>query len=142
MSAEQNASLVRRYFEECVSNVNGPDQGRSLAMVDELMSDDFVMLYNSDTDTATRGRDAHKQFLVDHAQSFPDDRWTVEVLISDEHSAACQWRIQSSHDRTGASIDVRAADFYRVRDGRIAELRRFLDFKSLGRQMRLPAEQG
>lgn len=137
MTAERNASLVRRYFEECVSEASGHERARALSTVDELMTDDFVMFYNSDHDArAMHGREAHKQFLVDHAQHFPDDRWTVEVLISDDHSAACQWRIQSSHVGTGNSIDVRAADFYRVRDGRIAELRRFLDFKDLARQTR------
>jgi ketosteroid isomerase-like protein len=137
MSAEQNAALVRRYFEEVVSGASAPDPRRALALVDELMTDDFVMFYNSDTVAeATRGREHHKEFLLDHAQAFPDDHWSVEAVIADEQSAACHWRIQSSHAKTGNTIDVRAADFYRFRDGRLAELRRFLDFKDLGRQTR------
>jgi len=137
MSAGQNAALVRRYFGECVSRVNGPDQVRGVGIVDELMTDDFIMFYNSDTEAeATRGRELHKEFLVEHARNFPDDHWTVEVLLADDEGAACQWRIQSSHARSGNSIDVRAADFFQVRDGRLAELRRFLDFKNLSRQTR------
>ncbi len=143
MSAEQNAALVRRYFGECVNKVNGPDHDRALTLVDELMTDDFVMFYNSDTEAdATRGRELHKEFLVEHARNFPDDHWTVEVLLADDEGAACEWRIKSSHARTGNSIDVRAADFFRVRDGRLAELRRFLDFKDLARQTRPPHGQG
>jgi ketosteroid isomerase-like protein len=143
MSAEQNASLVRRYFEQCVSGASGPKQHRALALVDELMTEDFVMFYNSDTDAeATLGRERHKEFLVEHAAHFPDDHWTVEVLLASDETAACQWRIQSNHAQTGNRIDVRAADFYRIRDGRLAELRRFLDFKSLGRQTRPPATRG
>lgn len=137
MSADQNAALVRRYFEECVSGASAPDPRRALALVDELMTDDFVMFSNSDTETeATRGREGHREFLVAHARAFPDDHWTIEALIADEDSAACHWRIKSSHAKTGNPIDVRAADFYRFRDGRIAELRRFLDFKDLARQTR------
>ena len=137
MLTEQNATLVRRYFAECVSGASGPDQHRALALLDELMSDDFVMFYNSQTEVeAMRGRDHHKAFLVEHARNFPDDQWTVETLIADEEGAACRWRIQSSHARTGNRIDVRAADFFRIRDGRLAELRRFLDFRSLDRQAR------
>jgi len=137
MSAEQNDALVRRYFEECVSGASGPDQRHAIALVDDLMSADFVMFYNNDTDAqATRGRELHKAFLVEHAANFPDDHWTIEALIADEDTAACLWRIQSSHAKTGNAIDVRAADFYRFRDGRLAEMRRFLDFKSLGRQTR------
>src|SRR5687768_15072482 len=37
MSAEPNTALVRRYFEECVNEVNGPGRERALAIVDELM---------------------------------------------------------------------------------------------------------
>jgi ketosteroid isomerase-like protein len=137
MSAEKNAALVRRYFEECVSGASGPQQQHAIALVDDLMTADFVMLYNNDTDDqATRGRELHKNFLVEHAENFPDDHWTVEALIADEDAAACLWRIQSSHARSGNAIDVRAADFYRFRDGQVAEMRRFLDFKSLGRQTR------
>jgi ketosteroid isomerase-like protein len=136
MSAEQNVALVRRYFDECVNRI-GPDQDRALAIVDELMSSDFVMVYNTDTDAeAARGRERHKEFLVEHARNFPDDRWTVEAVVAIEEVAACRWRIQATHARISNPIDVRAADFFIVRDGRLTELRRFLDFKSFHEQPR------
>lgn len=142
MSAEQNAALVRRYFEECVSGASGPDRDRALAIVDELLTRDFVMFFNNETQTeAQHGRDLHKEFLADHARDYPDDHWTVETLIANDDSAASQWRIHARHAKTGNSIDVRAADFYRFRDGRLAELRRFLDFKSFDRQKRTPPAQ-
>ena len=135
MSAEGNAALVRRYFAECVARLGGPDRDRALALADELLTDDFVMFYNNDTDEeAGHGRTHHKAFLVTHARNFPDDHWTVEALVAEGDTVACRWRIQSKHARTGSSIDVRAADFFRVRDGRLAELRRFLDFKGLDQQ--------
>jgi ketosteroid isomerase-like protein len=137
MSADHNAALVRQYFEECVTGASGPDQQRALAIVDDLLTGDFVMFFNNETEAeAQHGRDSHKEFLVDHARDYPDDHWTVEALIADEESAACQWRIHAKHAKTGNPIDVRAADFYRFRDGRLAELRRFLDFKSFDRQKR------
>lgn len=137
MATEQNADLVRRYFGDCVSGVNGPDRRRALAILDELLTDDFTMSYNNETDSeATRGRERHREFLVEHAQNFPDDHWTIEALVADEDVVACRWRIDANHAGTGHRIDVRAADFFRVRDGRLAELRRFLDFKSFERQMR------
>lgn len=137
MSADHNATLVRRYFRECVSGASGPDQDRALAIADELLTSDFVMFFNNETDAeAQHGREQHKGFLVDHARDYPDDHWTVEALIADEESAACLWHFQSKHARTGNPIDVRAADFYRFRDGRLAELRRFLDFKDFDRQKR------
>jgi ketosteroid isomerase-like protein len=143
VSIEQNAALVRRYFVECVTGASGPDQQRALAVVDELLNADFVMFYNNETDAeAARGRQRHKEFLIEHASNFPDDHWTVETLVADEMVVACRWRIQANHAKTGNPIDVRAADFFSVRDGRLAELRRFLDFESLDRQVRPPAAPG
>ena len=140
MSTEQHVSLVRRYFTECVSGASGPDQHRALAVVDELLSADFVMFYNNETGAeGARGREGHKQFLVDHARQFPDDHWTVGVLVADEETVACRWRIQATHAETGNRIDQRAADFFTVRNGRLAELRRFLDFASFEAQLRPPA---
>ena len=142
MSTEQNVSLVRRYFAECVSPASGPDQEQALAVVDELLSPDFVMFYNNDTDAeAVHGRARHKKFLARHARNIPDDTWTVEALVADEETVACRWRFQGTHAETGNAVDVRAADFFRVRDGRLAELRRFLDFESFGRQLQ-PTAQG
>ncbi|HUH17167.1 MAG TPA: nuclear transport factor 2 family protein [Methylomirabilota bacterium] len=143
MSTEQNAALVRRYFAECVSGASGPHQPRALAAVDELLSADFAMFYNSQTDAeATRGRERHKEFLVGHAQTFPDDHWTIEALVADEQLVACRWRIQANHAKSGNHVDVRAADFFSVRTGQLAELRRFLDFKDLDQQVRAPAAHG
>ena len=142
MSTEHNVALVRRYFGECVSGASGPDQRRALTIVDEVLSDDFVMFYNNETDAeAAIGREGHKEFLIEHARNFPDDHWTVEALVADDEVVACRWRIQAIHAQTGNPIDVRAADFFRVRNGRLAELRRFLDFKSLDQQRRRPAAQ-
>ena len=102
MSAEQNAALVRRYFEECVSGASGPEQHRALAILDELLTDDFVMFYNSDTDAeAAHGRERHKEFLIEHAQAYPDDHWFIDAIVVDEKNAACQWRIQATYARTG-----------------------------------------
>jgi len=143
MSAEENAALVRRYFEECVSPASGPDQARALSVADELLTEDFVMFFNDDTEAeAGHGRDEHKRFLIGHAEAFPDDHWTIEALFADEDGAACRWHFLGTHAGTGNPIDVRAADFYRIRDGRLAELRRFLDFRSLNRQRRPQAPRG
>jgi ketosteroid isomerase-like protein len=143
MSTEQNLSLVRRYFTECVSGASGPDQHRALAVVDELLSSDFVMFYNNEAEIeAAHGRGRHKKFLVRHARTFPNDRWTVEALVGNEEMVACRWHFQATHAKTGNPIDVRAADFFSVRNGRLTELRRFLDFESLDRQVQSPAAQG
>jgi ketosteroid isomerase-like protein len=136
-ASERNAALVRRYFTDCVSRASGPDQAAALAVLDEVMSSDFVMVYNDETDAeAMRGRERHKEFLIEHVRNLPDDTWTVEALVADEMTVACAWRFEGSHSTTGNRVEARAADFFTVRDGRLAELRRFLDFKSFERQLR------
>jgi steroid delta-isomerase-like uncharacterized protein len=122
---------------ESVSGASGPDQSRALAVLDELLSDDFVMRYNSEADAeAMRGRERHKEFLVNHARAFPDNHWTIQALVADDEIVACRWAFQATHAESGNPIDLRAGDFFTVRKGRLAELRRFLDFESLDHRVR------
>jgi ketosteroid isomerase-like protein len=137
MSTERNEALVRRYFSQCVSGVTGPDRDGALSHVDELMSDDFVMAYSYETPgEAGLGRERHKEFLLGHAEAFPEDHWTVEALVADEAMVACEWRFRGRHAESGNQIDVLAADFFSVRDGRLTELRRFMDFADFRAQLK------
>ncbi len=134
MSNDQNIALMRRYFEECIA---GGDSGErpALALVDELLSPDFVMSYNNQSDAQSmRGSESHKAFLARHARNYPNDRWSIEAIVADDTTVACQWRLQCTHAESGNPIDIRAADFFTVRDGRLTDLRRFLDFYDLNRQ--------
>ena len=131
----RNAELVRRYFDDCVGRLGGPGREAALSVLDELLTSDFVMSYNNDPDeTARSGREQHKAFLIAHAANYPEDRWTIEELVADDSVVACLWRLQSRHAKTGNDIDVRAADYFKIRDGRLHRLRRFLDFKGLDQQ--------
>jgi ketosteroid isomerase-like protein len=143
MSAEQSAALVRRYFSECVSRVTGPNRDLALSLVDDLMSADFTMAYSHETPAeAARGRERHKEFLVGHAEAFPDDHWTVEVLVPEDEMVACQWRFQGRHVTSGNHVDILAADFFTIRDGRLTELRRFLDFADFRAQLKGRSTRG
>ena len=137
MSVDENIALVRHYFADCVSPASGPDQANALALVDELMTSDFVMFFNNDNDgQAAHGRNRHKAFLVAHARDYPDDTWTVEAIVADADVVACRWRFEGTHAATGNHVDVRAADFFEVRNGQLAALRRFLDFEGFHDQLR------
>ena len=134
-ASASNADLVRRYFADCVALLNGPHRRQALAVVEDLLAPDFWMSYNgNEPPDALRGRRRHQAFLVDHARNFPDDRWSVEELLTAGGLVACVWHITARHAATGRPVDIRAADFFRVRNGRLAELQRFLDFEELGRQ--------
>ncbi len=132
MSREQNTALALRYYAECPPDDGDPEKKRALQVADEILSDDFTMYFNGEADDeAMHGRDAHKDFLVGHTQAFGGERWTVEAVVADDSTVACQWRCVATHRETDNPIDILAADFFTVRDGRLAMLRRFLDFETL-----------
>jgi ketosteroid isomerase-like protein len=135
VSREENVALALRYYAECPPDDGDPTKQRALRVADEILSDDFIMYFNGDPDSdAMQGRDAHKEFMVHHTRAFSGERWSVEAIVADDQMVACQWRCQATHSETGNPIDVLAADFFTVRDGRLAMLRRFLDFETLNDQ--------
>jgi len=135
MQGEQNIAMALSYYEECANEYGDPEKTRAIDAVDRLLSDDFAMYYNSETDEqARRGRETHKQFLLRHTRSFPGERWAIDLAVADRETVACQWRIRATDAKTGNPIDLRAADFFGVRDGRLAVLRRFLNFGDLEKQ--------
>jgi ketosteroid isomerase-like protein len=139
VSREKNIELSLRYYRECPPDDGDPEKKRAVRVADEILSDDFTMYFNGEADDeAMHGRDAHKDFLVGHTQAFGGERWSVEAIVADDDTVACQWRCLATHRETGNPIDILAADFFAVRDGRFTVLRRFLDFETLEAQ-RSPA---
>lgn len=45
--AEDNTVLVRPYFAECLNRAGGLQRELALAVLDELLTDDFLMLYGN-----------------------------------------------------------------------------------------------
>jgi ketosteroid isomerase-like protein len=136
-SSADNAELVRRYFDECVGRIGGPGRESALSVIDELLTDTFVMTYNNDPEGGgVRRRERHKAFLIAHEANYPEDRWTIEAMVASESTVACQWRLRCRHAKTGNPVDVRAADFFSVSEGRLDSLRRFLDFEGFREQTR------
>ena len=136
MSDEQNLALALRYYKECPPDVGDPEKQHAKQVVDEILTPDFTMYFNCETaEEAAHGRDEHKRFLVAHTHSFPGERWSVEAIVASEQTVACHWHARATHRETNNPIDMHAADFFTVRDGRLAELRRFLDFSTLMDQL-------
>lgn len=136
VSSGENVVLVQRYFAECVSEATGSEPECALAVLDELLADDFVMTYNGATeDQGEHGREKHKEFVQGHARTFPKDDWVIEAIVADRSTVACRWRFRGRHAETGNLVDVRAADFFTVRDGRLQAVRRFLDFAEFQSQI-------
>ncbi len=135
MSVEHNIATVRRYYQEC-ANDGDPDKTHALVVVNEILSTDFAMAYNDQPDgEAGRGRDTHQAFLTGHAHAFSGEHWTIDAIVANDQLVACRWHVHATHAEMGNPVDLRGADFFTIRHGQLADLRRFLDFASLREQM-------
>ena len=110
---------LRRYYEDVW--VKG-----DVDAIDEFLSEDYV------DHTPPMGfepsREAQKQVVAFMRDTSSDKSLELQVLVMDDDHAAAYWTMEwTQHgDFFGAPADerrmtMRGADFYRFRDGRIAE---------------------
>jgi hypothetical protein len=63
ISVETNSVIIGRYYEECANDGGEPEKKCALMAADELLSTDFTMYYNHQSDAEARhGRSEHKDF--------------------------------------------------------------------------------
>jgi hypothetical protein len=56
----------------CTNDDGDPDKKRALAVADEILSTDFAMYFNNESDAeAKRGKDKHKEKMFLHKRSRP-----------------------------------------------------------------------
>jgi ketosteroid isomerase-like protein len=123
-----------------VGRINGGDRPAALATAESLLIDDFVMTDNGQSEAEGEGGvGRHQASSSTTLGRTANDKWTIEKLVPEDDAAACVWRIRATHAESGNRIDVLAADLDVIRDGRIASLRRFLDFEDLRAQTRTRA---
>jgi steroid delta-isomerase-like uncharacterized protein len=73
---------------------------------------------------------------------FPDIQWTLEELIAEDDKVAARFTMRGTHQGTffgippsGKKIEVKAMNFYRMADGKIAEERGQPDLLGLLQQI-------
>ena len=90
MNAEQKKSLIRRYYDEVWSKGN-------LALVDELMTSDYV---NDDPATPGRriqGREAFKQLVKTLRGAFQEMKMTIRAQHVDGDVVVTEWSAHAFH---------------------------------------------
>jgi steroid delta-isomerase-like uncharacterized protein len=101
--------------------------------------------------TGPVGRDEMIAFFAELFDAFPDWRFDVLEIITQDDRAAVNWRARATFagpgrfmgfEPTGARIDVTGVDLVRVRDGRIAAIDAYLDGADLARQLGALPPQG
>ncbi len=97
------------------------------------------------------GRERFREYLETFKRAMPDARATIEQTVESGETVAVEGRFTATHtgplatddgdvEPTGATVDLRFADFSRVRDGRIVAYHTYYDQLGLLTQLGLMDE--
>jgi steroid delta-isomerase-like uncharacterized protein len=130
--------LIHRYYAE-IANVG--DSTLREAAVENILATDFVFHAPNDV-PGKAGLERHKGFLNWHHGVAPDQSFSLEDVIGDNERAAARWTLRGTHQGdflgvppSGRQFEVSGIDFWRLQDGRIAELWRAFDLREMLRQL-------
>jgi predicted ester cyclase len=119
VSADENKTLVRRYYEEVV-NTGNVDQ------LAEFISPTFVEVYNNTRHPI--GLEGAKQHVLGVRETYPDLHLTVEQQIAEGEWVVTRVTARGTHEGvwlgmrpTGEKVEMTAVNIDRVVDGRIVE---------------------
>ena len=139
-TGEENKALARRFTEEAWG-------GRNVALLDELLSPDFV---NHDPFPGTPAdREGEKQALTMHSAAMADSQATVEDQIAEGDKVATRWTFRTTHKGkflgiapTGKRVKIKGINICRIESGKIVELWREVDVLGLLQQLGAVPRQG
>ena len=141
MSAEENKALIRRFTEEVIN-------GKNLAVIDELMTPDYVE-HEELPAGAAGGREAVKQFFGMLFNAFPDLQATVEDIVAEGDRVASRGTWRGTHrgefmgiPPTGKTATFAVFDIVRMRDGKATDHWGVTDTMSLMQQLGVAAPAG
>jgi steroid delta-isomerase-like uncharacterized protein len=118
MGIAENKALVRRIFEQ---GMNQADD----RVLDECLTADFV---NHDMPAPVPGPEGFRQVLGMFRSAFPDMRVTLEDILAEGDKVVTRGVFTGTHKGafmgvppSGASIQVKFIDIWRVENDRVAE---------------------
>jgi steroid delta-isomerase-like uncharacterized protein len=119
MSTE-NQAIARRLIEEIWNN-------RKLEAVDELLAPTFTN-HDPNTPDLGTGPEAYKKLVNLYIAAFPDLRFSIEELISDEDTVVMRWRSSGTHNGdlggiapTNKKIAVEGVTINHIKNGKILD---------------------
>ncbi|HET7567750.1 MAG TPA: nuclear transport factor 2 family protein [Gaiellaceae bacterium] len=117
MTSDEKRALVVRYYDACSAG----DVEALLATV----TDDVVhyFLAPNPGSQPVAGAD-HLARYWRKAQALIDGRWTVDAIVAEGDEAVIEWTLFWTTSG-GERVATRGAEWYRFRDGRIAEIRAY-----------------
>ena len=90
--------------------------------MDEYLAEDFVRHSNSPTAPVIENRDAFKAFLQETAAMFPDYGNSLDMLVVDPTVVSAQATFAGTFVGNGERIEFPFTAFWRIDEGKIAEL--------------------
>lgn len=131
--SDVNKQIVQRLIREA-------QEGGNLAVVDELLAEDFVD--HSPLPGLPPTREGVSMLFAGMRQAFPDLRVTIEEQIADEEKVATRKTFEGTHrapflgiEATGNPIRFEVIDILTVRGGKIREHRVVADLFTLMQQL-------
>lgn len=131
MSAEENAAIGRRFFEE-QDRLKGP-------LSEELCASGYTAHLPGGPPMDFEG---HSGFGSMFYGAFPDLHHTIEDVVAEEYGVAVRFTLTGTHDgdfmgipATGRSVTVPATAILKVTGGKVTELRGQFDALGLMRQL-------
>ena len=120
MSADQNRTLARRWFDEVCN-------GRKPHVADEIFARDH-QYHDPGAPGTANGPEGMKQLAATYYTAFGDARWTVHEVFGVDDVAIIRWSGAGTHTAdlnglppTGRSVSVDGIWISRIKDGKIVE---------------------
>ena len=118
-TAEENAEIGRRWTEEALDS-------HDLDLLDEFVAEDLI--HHAGIFVDEIGRGALKEDLAALIAAFPDVRFSADVIVADDDSAAVRWTGRGTHEGelqglapTGLPVVFTGINVYRIACGQIVE---------------------
>lgn len=139
MSAQDNATLARTIYEA----FGNDDFDRVLTYAMEDIEVVFVPFGQT-----VRGHEGFRQFMQGYKTAFPDMRLEVTDQVASEDGVASEFIARGTHTGpligpvgeippTGRRVELRAAEVWRIENGKIASLHNYQDTATMMQQLGL-----
>jgi steroid delta-isomerase-like uncharacterized protein len=141
MTVEENKELVRRFYEEVWNRGN-------VDMAKEVFADDYVRHDLRPTE-AKPGGAGQAKIAADFRRAFPDLNFRVDLMVAEGDTVAARWTAEGTHSGpwgglapTGNRARFSGVNFFRIRDGKVAEIWNHRDDLGLMQQVGVPIYAG
>jgi steroid delta-isomerase-like uncharacterized protein len=138
---DANKQLVLRFYDELWNRGN-------FDAADELVADDYVR-HDLRPGNAPAGPAGQKAVAQRFRAAFPDIRLEVESLVAEGDLVVARWTISGTHSGpwgdvapTGRRVRFVGVNFFRLADGKIAEIWNVRDDLGLREQVDAPVYAG